>query len=197
MQGIGIFGFVNRGFQRKVEPTFDKSLADVNCIQCRQCVSVCPVGALHEKEEIDDVITALNNHDKYVIVQTAPAIRAELGEEFGFPFGTNVTPKMVAALRRLGFNCVYDTNHGADLTIMEEGLEFQFIRGVTGLKEATLDLQGTIIKVAFAHSMALVKPLPDDIRNITSIYDFIEKQEALSILFLSLTGTNSLYCGGG
>ncbi|MFR7591378.1 MAG: NADH-dependent [FeFe] hydrogenase, group A6 [Longibaculum sp.] len=123
-QGLGILGFMERGFKTKVGPVFDRSLNDVNCMQCGQCINVCPVGALQEKEEIHNVIEALNDPNKHVIVQTAPAVRASLGEEFGMPIGTRVTGKMVAALKLLGFDKVYDTNFGADLTIMEEGYEF-------------------------------------------------------------------------
>ena len=123
-QELGVLGFMDRGFKTKVGPVFDRSFADVECIQCGQCINVCPVGALHEKEEVHDVIEALNNSDKHVVVQTAPAVRASLGEEFGMPIGTRVTGKMVAALKLLGFDKVYDTNFGADLTIMEEGYEF-------------------------------------------------------------------------
>ena len=123
-QGLGILGYMNRGFKTKVGPVYDKSLADVNCMQCGQCINVCPVGALHEKEEVHDVINALNDPDKFVVVQTAPAVRASLGEEFGMPIGTAVTGKMVHALKLVGFDRVYDTNFGADLTIMEEGYEF-------------------------------------------------------------------------
>lgn len=123
-QGLGILNFIGRGFETKVGPVFDKSFADVNCMQCGQCITVCPVGALSEKEEIHEVINALNNPNKHVVVQTAPAIRASLGEEFGMPIGSRVTGKMVAALKRIGFNRVYDTNYAADLTIMEEGTEF-------------------------------------------------------------------------
>ncbi len=123
-QGLGVLGFMDRGFKTKVGPVFDKSFNDVNCIQCGQCISVCPVGALQEKEEIHNVIEALNDPTKHVVVQTAPAVRASLGEEFGMPIGTRVTGKMVAALKLLGFDKVYDTDFGADLTIMEEGYEF-------------------------------------------------------------------------
>lgn len=124
VQGLGILGFGERGFKTKVGPVFDVSLKDVNCMQCGQCINVCPVGALHEKEEIIEVIEAINDETKHVVVQTAPAVRASLGEEFGMPIGTRVTEKMAHALKLVGFDKVYDTNFGADLTIMEEGYEF-------------------------------------------------------------------------
>jgi len=129
VQGLGILGYINRGFKTIVGPVYNSSFADVDCMQCGQCVLNCPVGALHERENIDDVIMALNDPNKFVVVQTAPSVRASLGEEFGMPIGTRVTGKMAAALRRIGFNRVYDTNFGADLTIMEEG--YEFIRRVT------------------------------------------------------------------
>lgn len=124
VQGLGVLGYMNRGFKTKVAPIYDKSFDDVNCMQCGQCINVCPVGALHEKEEIHYVIEALNDPQKHVVVQTAPAARGALGEEFGMPIGTRVTGKMVHALKLVGFDKVYDTNFGADLTIMEEGYEF-------------------------------------------------------------------------
>ena len=120
--GLGILGFENRGFKTIVAPAENRSMANSPCILCGQCVSVCPTGALTEKNEIDLVDRAMKE-GKHVIVQTAPAVRAALGEEFGMPVGTAVTGKMVAALRRLGFEKVYDTDFGADLTIMEEGTE--------------------------------------------------------------------------
>ena len=120
--GMGILGFENRGFKTVVGPAENRSMANSPCILCGQCVSVCPTGALMEKSEIDKVDAAIAA-GKHVVVQTAPAVRAALGEEFGMPVGTAVTGKMVAALKRLGFTKVYDTDFGADLTIMEEGTE--------------------------------------------------------------------------
>ena len=120
--GLGILGFENRGFNTIVSPAENRSFEYSPCIQCGQCVSVCPTGALAEKSEIDKVDAAMLA-GKHVVVQTAPAVRAALGEEFGLPIGTAVTGKMVAALKRLGFAKVYDTNFGADLTIMEEATE--------------------------------------------------------------------------
>ena len=120
--GMGILGFENRGFRTIVAPAENRSFLNSPCIQCGQCVSVCPTGALMEKSEITKVDAAFKA-GKHVVVQTAPAVRAALGEEFGMPVGTAVTGKMVAALKRLGFHKVYDTNFAADLTIMEEGTE--------------------------------------------------------------------------
>jgi iron-only hydrogenase group A len=112
-----------RGSKVKVVPSFDMSLIESNCIACGQCIMACPVGALYEKDQVDEVWKALNDPTKHVIVQEAPAIRAALGEEFGLPPGTLVTGKMIAALRQLGFDKVFDTNFTADLTIIEEGNE--------------------------------------------------------------------------
>ena len=120
--GMGILGFENRGFNTFVSPAENRSFADSPCIQCGQCVNVCPTGALMEHSEIDKVDAAFKA-GKHVIVQAAPAVRAAIGEEFDNPVGTPCTGKMIAALRRLGFERVYDVNFGADLTIMEEGTE--------------------------------------------------------------------------
>ncbi|MCR5388506.1 MAG: [FeFe] hydrogenase, group A [Lachnospiraceae bacterium] len=120
--GNGVLGFINRGFETVVGPAGNISLADSPCLMCGQCVNVCPTGALMAKTEIDKIDFAMAE-GKHVIVQTAPAVRVGLGEEFGLPIGTAVTGKMVAALRRLGFAKVYDTDFGADLTIMEEATE--------------------------------------------------------------------------
>ena len=123
VQGIGILDFQNRGFETTVGPAFDMSMKDVPCIYCGQCMVVCPVGALTEKSSIDKVWNFLEDKSKHVIVQSAPAVRAALGEEFGYPIGTNVTGKLATALRRLGFDKIFDTNWAADVTIMEEGTE--------------------------------------------------------------------------
>ena len=112
---------VNRGFTAVVAPAFEMNLEKSPCTYCGQCVSVCPTGALTEVDHTSNVIRALSDKTKTVIVQTAPAVRAALGEEFGMEAGTSVTGKMAAALRRLGFKYVFDTDFAADLTIMEEG----------------------------------------------------------------------------
>ena len=120
--GQGILGFENRGFSTIIGPAENRKLTESPCILCGQCVSVCPTGALMEKSEIE-MYDEYKKAGKYMVVQTAPAVRAALGEEFGMKIGTPVTGKMVAALRRLGFDRVYDTNFAADLTIMEEATE--------------------------------------------------------------------------
>lgn len=122
-QDIGVLSFLNRGFNTSVGPAYDVSMADAPCIYCGQCIIACPVGALHEKEETNKVWDAINDPSKHVVMQVAPAVRAAIGEEFGLPIGTRATGKMFAAMRRLGADKIYDTNFGADLTIMEEGTE--------------------------------------------------------------------------
>ena len=124
VQKIGAIDCINRGFESCISTVGDHSLNDVNCTFCGQCIEACPTGALHEKETINDVWVKLKDPETTVIVQTAPAVRVALGEEFGMPIGTNVVGKMVTALKRLGFDKVFDTNTGADLTIMEEANEF-------------------------------------------------------------------------
>lgn len=123
IQTVGVIDAQERGFATKIGCAFEKELGDTACVNCGQCIVACPVGALHEHYSTDDVFAAIADPDKYVVVQTAPAVRAALGEEFGYEMGTPVTGKMVAALRRLGFDKVFDTDTGADLTIMEEGNE--------------------------------------------------------------------------
>jgi NADP-reducing hydrogenase subunit HndD len=124
VQTCGVLSGVNRGFTAVVAPAFEMNLSDTVCTNCGQCVAVCPVGALVENDNSWDVVDALADPDKVVIVQTAPAVRAALGEDLGIAPGTSVTGKMAAALRRLGFDHIFDTDFAADLTIMEEGSEF-------------------------------------------------------------------------
>ena len=123
IQSVGALSAVNRGFEAIVSPAFEQALADSSCINCGQCVQVCPVGALTLVDNVGDVMKAIADPKKTVVVQTAPAVRVALGEEFGMEPGSIVTGKMAAALRRLGFDYVFDTDWSADLTIMEEGTE--------------------------------------------------------------------------
>ena len=123
VQKIGAIGAVNRGFKTIIAPAFEKNILETNCVFCGQCITSCPVGALREKDDTDKVWDAISDPDKFVVVQPAPAVRVALGEEFGLPIGTRVTGKMTQALRRLGFDKVFDTDFGADLTIMEEANE--------------------------------------------------------------------------
>ena len=123
IQTVGVIDVINRGFDTQIASPFGMPLADTPCVNCGQCINACPVGALHEKMDIDEVWEAIDDPTKHVVVQTAPAVRVALGEEFHMPIGTPVTGKMVTALKMLGFDKVFDTDTGADLTIMEEGSE--------------------------------------------------------------------------
>jgi len=139
VQTVGALSAVNRGFMSVVAPAFEQDLVDSTCTFCGQCVAVCPTGALTPFDDTNKVIRALADPKKTVIVQTAPAVRAALGEEFGMPAGTLVTGKMVAALRTLGFDKIFDTDFAADLTIMEEGTELldrltKFLNGDKNVK---------------------------------------------------------------
>lgn len=123
-QGIGVIGANERGFKTFIGSAFDMGLGETSCVSCGQCIAVCPTGAIAEKDYTKDVMAAIADPNKHVIVQTAPAVRAALGECFDMPIGTNVEGKMVSALRLLGFDKVFDTDFAADLTIMEEANEF-------------------------------------------------------------------------
>ncbi len=141
IQGVGVLNAQNRGFKTVIGPGADLPLNSVNCVMCGQCTVVCPVGALQEKDSLQAVWDALYDNGRHVVVQTAPAVRAALGEEFGYEPGTLVTGKMVTALRELGFDAVFDTNFAADLTIIEEGNELldRLTKAMNG-KPATLPM---------------------------------------------------------
>ena len=124
IQNISAIDVVGRGFESRIAPTGDKSLNEVNCTFCGQCIAACPVGALKEKDDTQRVWRKIRDKETFVVVQVAPSVRVALGEEFGLPIGTNVKGKMVTALRKLGFDKVFDTNTGADFTIVEEANEF-------------------------------------------------------------------------
>jgi len=124
MQGIGVIGANDRGFDTHIGQAFEKSLAETSCVACGQCIVACPVGALYEKDDTQKVLDAIADPTKHVAICTAPSVRATIGECFGYEPGTDVEGKMVAAIKRLGFDGVYDMNLTADLTIMEEAHEF-------------------------------------------------------------------------
>ncbi|MCD8365369.1 MAG: [FeFe] hydrogenase, group A [Clostridiales bacterium] len=124
VQGIGVIGANERGFRTFIGSAFDMGLGETSCVSCGQCIAACPTCAIYEKEYTTEVFDAIADPEKFVVVQTAPAVRAGLGEAFGYPIGTDVEGKLAAALRRLGFDKVFDTNFSADLTIMEEANEF-------------------------------------------------------------------------
>lgn len=124
VQSVGVIGANARGFNTNIGSAFEMGLGDTSCVSCGQCIAVCPTGALSEKSSIDQILAAVADPAKHVVVQTAPAVRAAIAEEFGYPIGTDGQGKMVAALRRVGFDRVFDTNFSADLTIMEEAHEF-------------------------------------------------------------------------
>ena len=123
VQTVGAIDVINRGFSTVVGTAFNRAIDESKCVNCGQCINVCPTGALQEHSSADEFWGDFKDPAKTVIVQTAPAVRAALGEEFGMPIGTDVTGKMVTALRMIGFDKVFDTDTAADLTIMEEGTE--------------------------------------------------------------------------
>jgi iron-only hydrogenase group A len=152
IQGVGALFPQRRGYKTVIGPAFALDLDSAACVQCGQCAAICPVGAIQEKNDIDKVWAALEDKSKHVIVQTAPAIRAALGEYFGNPPGTLVTGKMVTALRNLGFHAVFDTNFTADLTIMEEGTEL-----LTRLKKALVDKEAVALPMFTSCSPGWIK----------------------------------------
>lgn len=124
IQGVGVIGPNKRGFNTHIGCAFERPLSSVPCVACGQCINVCPVGALTERDNTQEVLDAIADPDKYVIVGTAPSVRVALGEEFGYPIGSDVEGKMVTAIRALGVEKVFDVDMAADMTIMEEGTEF-------------------------------------------------------------------------
>ncbi len=167
VQGVAALWPQHRGFETVIGPAFGSDLADAVCVQCGQCGAVCPVGAIGERDQIDEVWAALENPALHVVVQTAPAIRAALGECFGLPPGTLVTGRMVTALRRLGFDAVFDTNFTADLTILEEGTEL-----LTRLKTALVEKKAVALPMFTSCSPGWIKFLehyyPDMTPNLST-----------------------------
>jgi iron-only hydrogenase group A len=167
VQCVGALHPQGRGFQTTIAPAFGQDLSSVACVQCGQCAAICPVGAISEKSHTEGVWAALDDPNKYVVVQTAPAIRAALGECFEYEPGTLVTGKMVSALRRLGFDGVFDTNFAADLTIMEEGTEL-----LTRLKTALVDKKPVALPMFTSCSPGWIKfteyYYPDFLNNLST-----------------------------
>ncbi|HYW96442.1 MAG TPA: NADH-dependent [FeFe] hydrogenase, group A6 [Bacteroidales bacterium] len=179
-QTVGALNAVNRGFQAVVAPAFEMNLEHSSCTYCGQCVAVCPTGALTEVDHTNKVIAALSDPSKTVIVQTAPAVRAALGEEFGLDAGTLVTGKMVTALRNLGFNYVFDTDFAADLTIMEEGTEL--LDRLTSFLEGDKDVHLPILTSCcpawvnfFEHHFPDMKDIPSTARSPQQMFGSIAK----------------------
>lgn len=167
IQTVGALFPQFRGFDTVIGPAFALDLNCVTCVQCGQCAAVCPVGAIVEKNQVSEVWKAIEDPSKYVVVQTAPAIRAALGECFGLPAGTLVTGKMVSALKRLGFDKVFDTNFAADLTILEEGTEL-----LTRLKKALVDKEDVALPMFTSCSPGWIKfaeyNYPEILHNIST-----------------------------
>jgi NADP-reducing hydrogenase subunit HndD len=179
-QTVGALSAVNRGFMSVVAPAFEMNLEHSPCTYCGQCVAVCPTGALTEVDHTRKVINALSDPSKTVVVQTAPAVRAALGEEFGLEPGTLVTGKMVAALRQLGFDYVFDTDFGADLTIMEEGTELlsrlnKFLAGDKNVKLPILTSCCPAWVNFFEHNFPDMKDIPSTARSPQQMFGSVAK----------------------
>ena len=180
VQTVGVLSAVNRGFMSVVAPAFEMNLDHSVCTYCGQCVAVCPTGALTEVDHTNSVIRALADPSKTVIVQTAPAVRAALGEEFGMEPGTLVTGKLVAALRRLGFDYVFDTDFAADLTIMEEGTELldRLNRHLNGDKDVKLPILTSCCPGwvnFFEHQFPEMRDIPSTARSPQQMFGSIAK----------------------
>jgi NADP-reducing hydrogenase subunit HndD len=180
VQTVGVLSAINRGFESVVSPAFEMNLDHSVCTYCGQCVAVCPTGALTEVDETGKVVRALSDPGKTVIVQTAPAVRAALGEEFGMEAGTLVTGKLVAALRRLGFDHVFDTDFAADLTIMEEGTELlnRLGKHLSGDKDVKLPILTSCCPAwvkFFEHQFPEMKDIPSTARSPQQMFGAIAK----------------------
>ena len=180
VQTVGAIGAMNRGFNTTIAPAFGQNLVDSECTYCGQCVAVCPVGALTEVDNTGRLIKDLANPDKIVIVQTAPAVRVAIGEEFGYKPGTIVTGKLVSALRQLGFNYVFDTDFAADLTIMEEGTELlgrltKFLGGDKSVKLPILTSCCPAWVNFFEHQFPDMLDLPSTARSPQQMFGSIAK----------------------
>ncbi|MDR2911210.1 MAG: [FeFe] hydrogenase, group A [Bacteroidales bacterium] len=180
VQTVGVLSAINRGFYSVVSPAFEMNLDHSVCTYCGQCVAVCPTGALTEVDETGNVIRALSDPSKTVIVQTAPAVRAALGEEFDMEPGTLVTGKLVAALKRLGFDYVFDTDFAADLTIMEEGTELlnRLSRKLSGDKDVKLPILTSCCPAwvkFFEHQFPELKDIPSTARSPQQMFGSIAK----------------------
>lgn len=180
VQTVGALAAVNRGFEATISPAFGNDLKNSECTYCGQCVAVCPVGALTEVDHTHQLLADLANPEKTVIVQTAPAVRAALGEEFDMPAGTAVTGKMVAALRQLGFNKVFDTDFAADLTIMEEGSELlsRLTKFLKGDKEVCLPILTSCCPAwvsFFEHQFPDMLKIPSTARSPQQMFGAIAK----------------------
>lgn len=180
VQTVGALGAIRRGFNTTIAPAFDQMMVDSECTYCGQCVAVCPVGALTERDHTNRLVEDLANPNKVVIVQTAPAVRAALGEEFGLPPGTLVTGKMVYALRELGFDYVFDTDFAADLTIMEEGAEIlkRLTRYMNGDKTVRLPILTSCCPACvnfFEHHFPDMLDIPSTARSPQQMFGSIAK----------------------
>ena len=180
VQTVGVLSAINRGFNSVVAPAFEMNLDHSVCTYCGQCVAVCPTGALTEVDDTGSVIRVLSDPKKTVIVQTAPAVRAALGEEFEMEAGTLVTGKLVAALRRLGFDYVFDTDFAADLTIMEEGTELlnRLGRHLAGDKNVKLPILTSCCPAwvkFFEHQFPDMKDIPSTARSPQQMFGSIAK----------------------
>jgi NADP-reducing hydrogenase subunit HndD len=180
VQTVGVLSAINRGFNSVVSPAFEMNLDHSVCTYCGQCVAVCPTGALTEVDQTSNVVRALSDPSKTVIVQTAPAVRAALGEEFGMEPGTLVTGKLVSALRSLGFDKDFDTDFAADLTIMEEGTEL--LNRLTKFLEGDKDVQLPILTSCcpawvkfFEHQFPQLKDIPSTARSPQQMFGSIAK----------------------